>query len=163
MLQKLILYNDKIPITAQNLTRFHSRAAPSISIHDYLERIVKYAGIEKVSLIMVLLYIDRICQRSPDFTISSLTVHRFIITAVTCSSKALCDTFLTNSAYAKVGGVTTKELNILEIEFLYLIDWQLVAPVDILQNYYVNLVRQHPMYRIPVSEDESQVLPSIAP
>jgi hypothetical protein len=99
------------------------------------------------------LYIDRICQRSPDFTISSLTVHRFIITAVTCSSKvilcllglpleinpnylqALCDTFLTNSAYAKVGGVTTKELNILEIEFLYLIDWQLVAPLDVLQRW----------------------------
>ena len=116
---------------------------------------------------MILLYIDRICSRSPDFTISSLTVHRFIITAVTCSSKvnhpfpdllsfrknqfvlnypqknqALCDTFLTNSAYAKVGGVTTKELNILEIEFLYLIDWQLVASFDVLQTYYINLVRQ---------------------
>ena len=44
--------------------------------------------------------------------------------------------------YAKVGGISTKELNILEIEFLFLIDWNLAANVETLQNYYVNLVKQ---------------------
>lgn len=151
MLLKLVQHNDKIPVTNSNLTRFHSRAAPSISIQDYMERIIKYAGIERVSLLMILIYIDRICQRNPDFTISSLTVHRFIIAAVTCASKAFCDTFLTNSAYAKVGGVTTRELNVLEIEFLYFIDWQLSCSVDLLQSYYVNLVRQHPAFVLETS------------
>ncbi len=111
---------------------------------------------------MILVYIDRICERNPSFMISSLTVHRFIITAVTCASKALCDTFLTNSTYAKVGGVSTKELNILEVEFLHLIDWRLTVQVELLQSYYLNLVKQvrvylfntekHPKYQISCSK-----------
>jgi hypothetical protein len=60
--------------------------------------------------------------------------------------KALCDSFLQNTMYAKVGGISTKELNILELEFLFLIDWDLTASQASLQDYYHNLVRQHPLY-----------------
>jgi hypothetical protein len=89
---------------------------------------------------MILVYIDRICLKNPSFTISSLTVHRFILASITCACKALCDAYLTNSSYAKVGGVSTKELNILEMEFLFLIDFQCQANCELLQNYYVNLI-----------------------
>ena len=74
--------------------------------------------------------------------ISSLTVHRFLISAITISSKTISDTFLTNSTYAKVGGITTQELNILELEFLFLISWNLNANFETFQAYYVNLVKQ---------------------
>ncbi|KAL2917884.1 Pho80p cyclin [Polyrhizophydium stewartii] len=139
-----VAHNDRIPLTQGNLTRFHSRAAPGISISDYLRRIVKYAAVERICLMILLIYIDRVCERKPDFTISSLTVHRFIITGITCACKTLCDTYLSNTMYARVGGLTTKELNVLELEFLFLIDWNLNADVERLQKYYVNLVRQHP-------------------
>ncbi|TPX68401.1 hypothetical protein SpCBS45565_g03166 [Spizellomyces sp. 'palustris'] len=142
MLIRLTSHNDQIPLTSSNLTRFHSRAPPGISIPEYLKRIVKYASIERVCLLILLIYIDRVCERHRGFTISSLTVHRFVITGITCASKALCDSYLTNTMYAKVGGITTKELNILELEFLFLIDWHLAANVEMLQKYYANLVRQ---------------------
>ncbi len=142
MLIKLISHNDKIPITQSNLTRFHSRAAPAISLLEYLERIVKYAGVENVVLISILVYIDRICEKNPSFMISSLTVHRFIITAITISSKSFCDIFLTNSTYGKIGGISTQELNILELEFLFLISWNLNSNFETFQTYYVNLVKQ---------------------
>ena len=142
MLNQLITHNDKIPLTNQNVTRFHSRSAPSIGIIDYLQRIVKYASIERVCLFMILVYMDRVCERNTNFTISSLTVHRFILAACTTASKAFCDSFLTNTTYAKVGGISTKELNVLEIEFLYLIDWKLCIDLESIQSYYVNLVRQ---------------------
>ncbi|KAJ1563696.1 hypothetical protein HK405_001113, partial [Cladochytrium tenue] len=64
---------------------------------------------------------------------------------------ALCDSFLQNSMYAKVGGISTKELNMLELEFLFLIDWDLTATTENLQEYYKNLVRQHPNFRRTVS------------
>ncbi|KAJ3213661.1 hypothetical protein HDU67_002623 [Dinochytrium kinnereticum] len=147
MLCRLTSHNDQIPLTQSNLTRFHSRAPPAISIGDYLKRIVKYASVERVCLLILLIYIDRVCERNRSFTISSLTVHRFIITGVTVGSKALCDSFLQNSMYAKVGGISTKELNILELEFLFLIDWDLTATAERLQEYYLNLVRQHPQFR----------------
>lgn len=142
MLIKLISHNDKIPITHVNLTRFHSRAAPSISLLEYLERIVKYAGVENIVLVSILIYIDRICESHPSFMISSLTVHRFLISAITISSKAFSDTFLTNSTYAQVGGISTQELNILELEFLFLISWNLNSNFETFQTYYVNLVKQ---------------------
>ncbi|KAI9094852.1 cyclin-domain-containing protein, partial [Phlyctochytrium arcticum] len=142
MLARLTTHNDQIPLTSNNLTRFHSRAPPAISITDYLCRIVKYASIERVCLLILLIYIDRMCERNRSFTISSLTVHRFIITGITCATKALCDSYLTNTMYAKVGGISTKELNVLEVEFLFLIDWHLASNVETLQDYYVNLIRQ---------------------
>ncbi|OAD75910.1 cyclin, partial [Phycomyces blakesleeanus NRRL 1555(-)] len=146
MLGRLISHNDLIPLTPSNLTRFHSRTPPNISLSDYLRRIVKYTSAEKSCLLILLIYIDRICESHPHFTISSLTVHRFLITAVTVSSKALCDSYCTNSHYAKVGGLSTQELNALELEFLALIDWHLASSGLILQQYYANLVQQHPCY-----------------
>ncbi|KAL9548285.1 hypothetical protein MBANPS3_005766 [Mucor bainieri] len=152
MLSRLISHNDLIPLTPSNLTRFHSRTPPNISLTDYLRRIVKYTSVEKSCLLILLIYIDRVCELHPHFTVSSLTVHRFLITAVTVSSKALCDSYCTNSHYAKVGGISTQEINALELEFLSLIDWHLASTGPILQQYYANLVEQHPCYERVLSD-----------
>ncbi|TPX37842.1 hypothetical protein SeMB42_g06848 [Synchytrium endobioticum] len=141
MFNRLIIHNDAIPVTPNNLTRFHSRASPNISINDYLRRIVKYASVEKSVLLLLLIYIDRICERSKLFTISSLTAHRFIITAVTVGSKTISDIYPTNTHFAKVGGISVVELNLLEVEMCTTINWRLAVTVEVLQQYYVNLVR----------------------
>lgn len=46
MLNRLIEHNDKIPLSPESLTRFHSRCPPGISLLDYLRRIVKYTKVE---------------------------------------------------------------------------------------------------------------------
>ncbi|KAI7900379.1 cyclin-domain-containing protein [Cokeromyces recurvatus] len=158
MLGRLISHNDLIPLTPSNLTRFHSRTPPNISLSDYLRRIVKYTSVEKSCLLILLIYIDRVCELHPQFTVSSLTAHRFLITAVTVSSKALCDSYCTNSHYAKVGGISTQEINALELEFLSLIDWHLSSTGPILQQYYVNLVEQHPCYERIISNETKELL-----
>ncbi|KAF8694017.1 hypothetical protein AX14_002194 [Amanita brunnescens Koide BX004] len=158
MLERVMAHNDQIPLSPESLTRFHSRSAPSISILDYLKRIIKYTNIEKSCLLVILCYIDRICARMPLFTLSSLTCHRFVITAIAVSSKGLCDVFCTNSLYAKVGGISVTELNVLEREFLAAIEWQLMCTRDILQEYYVSLVRTHSNGRYTiVGTDSSSV------
>lgn len=78
-------------------------------------------------MLLILHYIDQICSRMPLFTLNTLTCHRFVIAAVTVSSKGLCDTFCTNNLYAKVGGITVQELNMLEREFLSAIEWRLTV------------------------------------
>ncbi|KAJ6603128.1 cyclin-domain-containing protein [Mycena sp. CBHHK59/15] len=143
MLERLIAHNDRIPLLPESLTRFHSRSAPAITVLDYLRRIVRFTNVEKSCLLITLHYIDQICARMPLFTLSSLTCHRFIIASITVSSKGLCDTFCTNNLYAKVGGISVTELNILEREFLEKIDWRLMCTREVLQEYYVNLVRTH--------------------
>lgn len=78
-------------------------------------------------MLLILHYIDQICSRIPLFTLNTLTCHRFVIAAVTVSSKGLCDAFCTNNLYAKVGGITVQELNMLEREFLSAIEWRLTV------------------------------------
>ncbi|KAF9895844.1 hypothetical protein BX616_008717, partial [Lobosporangium transversale] len=148
MLCRLTAHNDQIPLTTANLTRFHSRAPPQISVYDYLRRIVKYTSLERACLLVILIYIDRVCEKVRTFTISSLTVHRFIIASVTLAAKAVCDSYCTNSHYAKVGGLSTQELNTLEVEFLGLIEWRVAVEGSVMQRYYVNLVRQHSRFEI---------------
>lgn len=162
MLDRLMAHNDQIPLSpyvplnpppttsaliprSESLTRFHSRSPPTISVLDYLRRIVRYANVEastpqavpptlhltrssqKTCLLITLHYIDQVCARIPKFFLSSLTCHRFVISAIVVSSKALCDAFCTNNHYAKVGGIRVGELNLLEKEFLSLIDWRLTV------------------------------------
>jgi hypothetical protein len=156
MLSRLIELNDLIPLLPERLTRFHSRSPPAISVLDYLRRIIKFTNVEKACLVLLLNCIDKICTRHPLFTISSLTCHRFIISSITVCSKGICDSFCSNNLYAKVGGVALPELNLLEREFLHFIDWRLVCTREILQEYYINLVRTHStgLYTIATSSPE---------
>jgi len=95
---------------------------------------------QKTCLLLILHYIDQICAREPTFTICSLTVHRFIIAAVSLSSKSHCDAFCTNAHYSRVGGLAPSELARLERAFLAAIEWRLACTREVLQLYYVNLV-----------------------
>ncbi|KAF8577992.1 cyclin-domain-containing protein [Ramaria rubella] len=162
MLQRLINHNDKIPLSPESLTRFHSRSPPAITVLEYLRRIAKYTNVERTCLLITLHYIDQICARLARFTISSLTVHRFIISSIAVSSKALCDVFCTNSHYAKVGGLRVVELNVLEKELLAAIDWRLTCTRELLQEYYVNLVRTHSsgIYRIEEQQQPATTSPA---
>ncbi|KAI0779807.1 cyclin-domain-containing protein [Fomes fomentarius] len=143
MMERLMAHNDQIPLSPESLTRFHSRTAPGISVLDYLRRIVRFTRAERICLLITLHYIDQISVRMPVFVLSSLTCHRFVIAAIAVSSKCLCDAFCSNSVYAKVGGIPVAELNVLEREFLRIIDWKLTCTAEVLQEYYVNLVRTY--------------------
>ncbi|KAJ2716289.1 Pho80p cyclin [Coemansia spiralis] len=144
MFARVVQHNDRLAPVQQKPTRFHSRAPPNISVSDYMQRVTKYASLEPACLLIMLIYVDRICERNPTFTISSLTVHRFIITAATIACKVLCDAYCTNAHYAKVGGVSMPELNSLEVEILHMLGWHLVATQEQLEQYYLTLVRQDP-------------------
>ena len=78
--------------------------------------------------------------------ISSLTVHRFIIAAVTVAAKTICDSYCTNAHYARVGGISVQELNTLEVRMLLLMNWQVAVREQTVQEYYVNLVGEHAHY-----------------
>ncbi|KAG0145292.1 hypothetical protein CROQUDRAFT_78932 [Cronartium quercuum f. sp. fusiforme G11] len=164
MLDRLISHNDQIPLTTTSLTRFHSRSPPSITIKDYLKRIYKYTSVEPVCLLSILPYIDRICEKLASFTICSLTVHRFVITAVTVSSKTICDSFYANSRYAKVGGIGLGEMNLLEREFLISIDYRLITTGEVLNKYYLSLIHSHSSYKLlkPELDPSNSSLHSIA-
>ena len=155
MLMELIRYNDAIPLRDGHLTRFHSRAPPGISVQDYLQRLTTHATLSPPILLSMVYYIDRLCALYPSFTISSLTVHRFLITSATVASKGLSDSFWTNKTYARVGGVSLKELALLELEFLARVEWRIVPRAEVLVDYYRSLVEREPLFEMETEPDAS--------
>lgn len=174
MLDRLLAHNDALPADDRPLTRFHSKAAPPISPIAYLTRITTFTNVDPCVLIILLFYIDKLTSY---LVINSLTVHRFAIAAVCCGSKALSDSFATNSRYAKVGGVELVEMNALERELLSALGWRLAVSKSkyrflvkelmfwqtsgaLLEQYWRSLVEAHPGYSLSLAP---ALLPLCAP
>jgi hypothetical protein len=130
-----------------------ARTAPGISVQDYLKRLADHAHLTPPILLSMVYYIDRLCAMYSDFTINTLTVHRFLITAATVAAKGLSDAFWNNSTYAKVGGVRVAELKLLELEFLSKVDWRIVPKPEALVEYYKGLVERCPGYEWEDNQD----------
>ncbi|KAI7902627.1 cyclin-domain-containing protein [Cokeromyces recurvatus] len=127
-------------------TRFHARLVPSIDIHSYLSRILKYCPCANECFLSLLVYFDRMSKNSlaitgKPFMIDSFNIHRLIIAGVMVASKFFSDVFYTNTRYAKVGGLSVAELNNLELEFLKLNSYNLTVPVSELQKYGDQLLK----------------------
>mmetsp|Transcript_129315 Transcript_129315/g.314169 ORF Transcript_129315/g.314169 Transcript_129315/m.314169 type:complete len:259 (+) Transcript_129315:357-1133(+) len=136
VLQRLVAANDRSTAGGPGMavTKFHALRPPSIGIRDYLERILRYASCSNQCFVLSLVYIDRLIQRN-NFVLSSLNVHRIIITSVMLAAKFFDDQYFNNAYYAKVGGVPTVELNALELEFLFSINFALHVPPDVFTRY----------------------------
>ena len=62
-------------IIAQRKLAFNSKKPPTISIVNYIERIIKYAHIEESTLVTSLIFIDRVCEIN-DLLLTEFNVHR---------------------------------------------------------------------------------------
>ena len=131
------------------------RTPPGISVLDYLQRLAKHATLTPPLLLSMVYYIDRLCSLYPAFTINTLTVHRFLITAATVAAKGLSDSFWNNSTYARVGGIKIAELGLLELEFLYRVDWKIVPNPEVLVDYYRGLVERSEGYEVESDNSSS--------
>lgn len=156
MLMELLRLNDRIPLRDGRLTRFHSRAPPGISVSDYLQRLIHHATLSPPILLSMVYYIDKLCQVYPIFTINSLTVHRFLITAATVAAKGLSDSFWTNPTYAKIGGIPVTELATLELDFLEKVQWKIVPRPEVLEDYYRSLVERTEGYMLEGDDGASR-------
>lgn len=107
------------------VTRFHALRPPSINIKYYLQRIAKYSNCSEECFVLALIFIDRLIRANENFLVTSLNVHRLVITAVMIAAKFFDDQYFNNAYYGKVGGVTCREMNLLEIEFLFMINFNL--------------------------------------
>jgi len=107
------------------MTCFHAVRPPAMSIQDYFARIQRFFGCSGSCYVLGLLYLDRLMKRHPDYGMSSLSVHRLLITSIMVAAKFNDDVFYSNAYYAKVGGVKIPEINGLEFRFVQLLNWEL--------------------------------------
>lgn len=123
-------------------TIFHSTRIPQISVWDYARRIARYSYCSPECFVLSIIYLDRYVAAT-NCPITFRNVHRLMITAVVVSVKIRDDTYYTNSYYASLGGVHTRELNQLEIEFLKTIDWYTWVETTEFETYCTRLQQRY--------------------
>lgn len=108
---------------------------PNISVKNYIDRIMRYAPATKEMYIVVIILIDRLIAMNPGMVLTGRNVHRLVVTAVVVASKMFDDFFFTNKYLAVVAGVSTEELNQLELRFLTKIRFSLFVKNEIFAEY----------------------------
>ena len=113
---------------------FSSNLIPNISLEDYLIRIQMYTNMEKSSLIISLILIDRVCQKS-NLTLTYYNIHRILFSSILISIKYNEDSYYDNKYYAEIAGVKLKELKSIEYSFVDLLNFNIFIKDDIYEKY----------------------------
>lgn len=128
-------------------------------------RVHKYASCSNECFILALIYIDRLIQRS-NFLLTELNVHRVVITSVLLAAKFFDDAYYNNAYYAKVGGVLVSEMNGLEVDFLFRINFSLHVTPDVFEKYRAELMMHSTTVQTPltpVMESMHNEVPIVVP
>ncbi|MQL84330.1 hypothetical protein Taro_016822 [Colocasia esculenta] len=144
LLERSVQKNEKLLEAIkkkESVTVFHGLRAPNLSIRRYIERIFKYSKCSPSCFVLAQVYMDRFLQQ-PNMHLTSLNVHRLLITSVVVAAKFIDDAFFNNAYYAKVGGVSTVEMNRLELNFLFCIDFRLQVGVGTFDKYCLLLEKE---------------------
>ena len=136
--------NYKEMVKKQSKQVFSANLVPNISIEDYLLRIQTYANMEKSTLIISLIFIDRLCHTA-DVTLTYYNIHRILFTSVLISIKYNEDSFYDNKYYSEIAGVKLKELKLLEYTFISMVDFKFYVSDEIYEKYqnYLDNYEQH--------------------
>lgn len=156
VLDRLVARNEQLASSpsqqGKKLTIFHGLRAPSISIAKYLERIFKYTSCSPSCFVVGYVYLDRLIHQQPDLLVTSLNVHRLLVTSLLVATKMLDDVHFNNAFFARVGGVSVGELNRLELEFLFRLDFKLGVTTSVFESYCAYLERD--MEKRPTSFEQ---------
>ncbi|KAF5469953.1 hypothetical protein F2P56_010507 [Juglans regia] len=157
LLQKVSELNDlNRGFQPQKISVFHGLTLPTISIQSYLERIFKYANCSPSCFIVAYVYLDRFAQRQPSLPINSFNVHRLLITSVMVAAKFMDDMYYNNAYYAKVGGISTTEMNFLEVDFLFGLGFRLNVTPTTFHTYCSYLQREMLVQQPPLNPAADQ-------
>ena len=129
--------------------KFYSKSVPPIPLREYLHRLHTWCPMSTGIYLAAGFYIQRLVYGGPspasssasdstdevDFVlpITVRTVHRLVLAALRTAMKALEDLSYPHTRFAKVGGVSERELTRLEVSFCFLMDFELVVRKDELE------------------------------
>ena len=124
-------FNPEDPFSRQNPSK--------VTLQYFFGRIRRYSQIEKSTLIIILIYIDRVCITS-GIILNPHNIHRLILGCLILAIKYNEDVYYNNEYYAKIGGVPLDEINKLEYKSFELIEQNLFISDDIFEKYLAYII-----------------------
>mmetsp|Transcript_125489 Transcript_125489/g.363074 ORF Transcript_125489/g.363074 Transcript_125489/m.363074 type:complete len:306 (+) Transcript_125489:59-976(+) len=111
-------------------TCFHAPRPPPIAIAQYIGRLRNMLQCSNECFVLAMVYIDRLIKQHSEVSVNPLTCHRLVASSLTVAAKFHDDVFHTNEYYAKVCGISLKEMNSLERGLLELLCYDLLVQTE---------------------------------
>ena len=102
---------------AQSKMIFTSKQLSTISLSDYLNRIINYTKVEHSTLIAAMIYLKRYCTQTKTM-LNEYNTHRLLVTSIIVSIKFNEDEKFNNLFYSVIAGTDLRQMNQLEEDFL---------------------------------------------
>lgn len=114
------------------VSAFHGRPL-SASIEDFIWKICTRAKLDESVVLVAAVYLSRVVEKADgQLPISSCTVHRLLLQAMTIGAKFTLDHPRSNKSMASFADIPVTKFNQLEVKFLCAIQYDLaVTPADI--------------------------------
>ena len=114
---------------------------PSISLIDYLRRILYYIKLDISTVIIAMIYIDRICKER--VFLNEFNIHRIMVIAIYIAYTYNEDIIFDNNYLSLVSGMNKSEIVTLEEDFLDLIDFNLFVNDEEYEQYKICILNDY--------------------
>ncbi len=136
-IEQLVKYKQKIKNLEENYKNkisLNIKEIPNITITNYLKRLIKHSNPEPSTLILGVIYFDRICNNG-NIIFNFFNVYKLLLISFVLAIKFNEEYFETNQYYSKIGGLNLNNFNKLEIKVLEIINYDLYVYEDLYVNY----------------------------
>ena len=103
------------------INAFNSKEFIDIPIYEFLTRIIMYFNCQDSSLIISLIYLDKLIMKN--ININKYNIYQLLFTCLLISVKYNEDNIYKNNYYSEIIGITLEQLNLLEYNLYYLLDF----------------------------------------
>ena len=141
MLLDKTIYRNDLRGQKSELPEFESDTAFPVTASAYLNRILKYGGCSHCCAVVGLMYLQRLKQRMPTVCLTSGNIQRLLLTSVLVAAKYLEDSHYPHTHWARIGNLKVQELNALEIELLFNLNFDVGVTREEYEEY-VNALQQ---------------------
>ncbi|EON66063.1 hypothetical protein W97_05306 [Coniosporium apollinis CBS 100218] len=119
--------------------RFFSKRPANVALNDYLIRLQRYCPMSTAVWLAAGVYIYKLSVVEKLVPITNRTLHRLVLASLRVAMKALEDLRYHHERFAGVGGVSVRELKVLEISLCYLLDFDLQVNSETLYSKNLSL------------------------
>ena len=117
----------------------YSKNIPVLSLNKFLVRIMKYTECENNTLIVAYLYIMKLIEKE-NFVLGVNNAYRLLLGAVVLAKKVLEDIRLNNAYYCDIGGISVKELNMIEYSLFTRINFDVNLKMEDVNKVYSQVI-----------------------
>lgn len=114
---------------------FYLSNIPSISLIDYIKRIMKYTKMDISSLIIAIIYIDSFCNINK-YILTQNNIYTILLSACLISIKFNEDIIVNFKRYSEIAGISIDFLKKLEFQMYLMLHFSLRVQHDIYKSYY---------------------------